>query len=100
MKKALPAIAVGVLISLLVILIGKGPVNNYLMSANIAGFVRRMISEDNVISDKNMKKISHSIYQSMMENPAMVRDLVSQVSDCIDSAILNAADSVEKAMIF
>ena len=69
------------------------------MSMKIPAVIRRMISVDSILSQENRLKISADLCRGMMEDMNMVRNLVDQVSECVDSAIADAAGDVEQAMV-
>lgn len=92
-------IILGALLGALAAWVGKDTARNLIMKMTIPGWMRRMIPADSILSQENRRKISAGICQGMMDDAGMVRDLVDQVSECVDTAISEAADGVEQAMV-
>ena len=92
-------IILGALIAVLAIALGKDAATQFMMGMNIPGFMRRLISVDSIVSGENRQKITSGICEGMLEDRAMIDSLVDQVSDCIDTAITDAASDVERAMV-
>ena len=92
-------IVLGALLAVLAIALGKNRAAKLLMSMKIPAVIRRMISVDSILSQENRLKISADLCRGMMEDMNMVRNLVDQVSECVDSAIADAAGDVEQAMV-
>lgn len=92
-------IVLGALIALVFAVLGKQLAVRLLMKLNIPVLMRRMISVNSIVSSQNRQKITAGIYQGMLEDRTMVRDLVNQVSECIETAISDAAGDVERAMV-
>lgn len=89
----------GVVLSLVVAVLGKEAATNYMMDMKIPVFLRGVIRERSILSEKNAQKIDRSICHGMLADTQMTGDLVSQVSDCIDAAILSTACGVEQNMV-
>jgi len=93
-------IIAGAVLCLLVAVLGKEAATNYMMGMNIPRLMRGVIREKSVLSEKNARKIDRSICHGMLTDTHLTGDLVSQVSDCIDAAILSTACGVEQSMVF
>ena len=89
----------GAVIAVLAIFLEKDAATQFLMGMNIPRPLRRLVKADSIVSGENREKISASICKGMLEDREMVHDLVEQVSECIDSAIAQAANDVERAMV-
>ena len=89
----------GVVLSLVVAVLGKEAATNYMMDMKIPILLRGVIRERSILSEKNAQKIDRSICHGMLADTQMTGDLVSQVSDCIDAAILSTACGVEQNMV-
>ena len=92
-------VVLGALLALVFAVMGKKLAVRLLMKMNIPVLMRRMISENSIVSSQNRQKISAGICQGMLEDQTMVDDLVKQVSGCIETAISDATGDVERAMV-
>lgn len=92
-------IVLGALGALILMIIGKNKTIQALMNWKIPGFIRSLINPDSIMSAENRQKITSSICHGMLEDRAMIDSLVNQVSQCIDTAISDAAGDVEHAMV-
>lgn len=92
-------VVLGALLALVFAVMGKKLAVRLLMKMNIPVLMRRMISENSIVSSQNRQKISVGICQGMLEDQTMVDDLVKQVSECIETAISDATGDVERAMV-
>ncbi len=89
----------GVVLSLLIAVLGKEAATNYMMDRKIPPLLRGMIRVRSILSEKNARKIERGICRDMLEDTQLTDDLVSQVGDCIDAAILATACGVEQSMV-
>ena len=91
-------VVIGAIIALALMLGLKPLAEKLIKSANIPQILRKAIPVNSVISVKNTEKVRKNLCEGMLENRNMQDELVDQVSECIDQAITNQVNQVEKAM--
>ena len=91
-------IIVGAVIALALALGLRNKAEKMIKGMNIVPMLRKMISVNSVISEKNTEKVRRSLCEELKNDRRMRDELTSQVSEYIDRAITSQANQVERAM--
>ena len=91
-------IILGAIIGIAAVVLGRDAATDIIMSMNIPVILRRFFNVNSIASQENNRKITDSVSSNMKNDQNLRKDLVAQVSNCIDTAITNAANDVQRAM--
>lgn len=91
-------IILGAIIGIAAVVLGRDAATDIIMSMNIPVILRRFFNVNSIASQENKRKITDSVSSNMKNDQNLRKDLVAQVSNCIDTAITNAANDVQRAM--
>lgn len=86
----------GAVIGIVISLIGRKPVEGWLMRLDIRPLLlRRVVTDASVSSGRNRLKISRDIEKSMTDDPSFSDNLVKEISEYLDNYIRGVAEDTE-----